>query len=165
MEIIVTTGKGSGPTELAAFDRALMTAGIANLNLIVLSSVIPKGAGITVGRPCVGDKEWGYKAYVVLAERRESTSGKEAWAGIGWVVDEESGAGLFVEHDGATDEDVRSSIRRSLDAMTSYRTRRFGPIQMVTEGSRCASEPVCAVAAALYRVENWRIGPLTGHAE
>jgi hypothetical protein len=40
MEIYLSTGIGEGPTPLAAFDAAL-NAGIANYNLIVLSSVIP----------------------------------------------------------------------------------------------------------------------------
>jgi arginine decarboxylase len=40
MRIYVTTGKGEGPTPLAAFDAALIDAGIPNYNLIYLSSVI-----------------------------------------------------------------------------------------------------------------------------
>jgi arginine decarboxylase len=44
LEIQVTTGTGEGPTPLAAFDAALLDAGVANYNLILLSSVIPAGA-------------------------------------------------------------------------------------------------------------------------
>lgn len=39
MHIYVTTGTGEGPTPLAAFDAALINAGVANYNLICLSSV------------------------------------------------------------------------------------------------------------------------------
>ncbi len=44
MKIKVTYGIGEGATKLAAFDRALFDAGIANYNLIKLSSVIPENS-------------------------------------------------------------------------------------------------------------------------
>lgn len=44
--IVVTAGVAECPTALSAFDAALMDAGIANYNLIYLSSVIPGGSVI-----------------------------------------------------------------------------------------------------------------------
>lgn len=41
MKIDVVWGHGEGKTSLSAFDRTLLEAGIHNLNLIPLSSVIP----------------------------------------------------------------------------------------------------------------------------
>ena len=41
MEIQISTGIGIGPTQLSAFDSALNNAGVANYNLLKLSSVIP----------------------------------------------------------------------------------------------------------------------------
>ena len=38
LDISITSGLGQGPTTLAAFDAALRDAGIANFNLIRLSS-------------------------------------------------------------------------------------------------------------------------------
>ena len=46
MKITVTSGTGEGPTALAAFDAALLNAGVANYNLIYLSSAIPNGGSI-----------------------------------------------------------------------------------------------------------------------
>ena len=43
------TATGTGRTLLAAFDDALLAAGVANFNLITLSSVIPPGSSIRVG--------------------------------------------------------------------------------------------------------------------
>ena len=40
-DITIRTGSGQGHTKLSAFDHALLTAGVANFNLITLSSVIP----------------------------------------------------------------------------------------------------------------------------
>ena len=39
MNIHVASGLGTGPTKLSAFDAALNAAGVANYNIIKLSSV------------------------------------------------------------------------------------------------------------------------------
>jgi len=44
MKISITTGKAEGPTKLNAFDNALLDAGIGDVNLIKVSSIIPAGA-------------------------------------------------------------------------------------------------------------------------
>jgi arginine decarboxylase len=67
-KIIVTKGVGEGQTELAAFDGALVNAGIANYNLIYLSSVIPVGAKVLVRRYSGSEKEFGHKLYVVMSK-------------------------------------------------------------------------------------------------
>ncbi len=41
MKISITSGKAEGPTKLNAFDNALLDAGIGNINLIRVSSIIP----------------------------------------------------------------------------------------------------------------------------
>jgi arginine decarboxylase len=49
MIIQINSGKGTGDTEIAAFDEALHCAGIHNLNLLYLSSVIPTKSKIQEG--------------------------------------------------------------------------------------------------------------------
>ena len=46
-----TSGHAEGITELNAFDNALLNAGIGNLNLIKLSSIVPANVEILNGRP------------------------------------------------------------------------------------------------------------------
>jgi pyruvoyl-dependent arginine decarboxylase len=48
MKIKIASGVGTGPTTLAAFDAALNHAGVANYNIIKLSSVIPPKTTIEV---------------------------------------------------------------------------------------------------------------------
>jgi len=43
-KFFVTAGSGEGSTELNAFDHALLDAGIGNVNLIKVSSILPPGA-------------------------------------------------------------------------------------------------------------------------
>jgi arginine decarboxylase len=152
------TGAGTGPTNLAAFDAALRDAGIANFNLLVLSSVIPPASLVTSDRQSIDPRrkigEWGDRLYVVMAERRVDTPGQEAWAGIGWVQDE-TGKGLFVEHEGSSEHSVRGDIEASLEALASARGSGFGAPRMRIRGAVCEHEPVCALAAAVFRADSW----------
>ena len=86
MNIQVASGTGKGHTKLAAFDSALIHIGLANYNLIRLSSIIPPRSKITVKTPVEYQPgNWGDKLYVVMADMRVDTPNVEAWAGIGWV--------------------------------------------------------------------------------
>lgn len=156
LRIEVARGVGRGPTELAAFDAALQAAGVANFNLLPLSSVIPPASVVAVvDRPIHPRGEWGDRLYVVLAEHRTSTPGDVAAAGIGWVIDAGSGRGLFVEHDGASLAEVEADARASLDALAASRGGGFGPPTVVGTEIRCDDQPVCALAVAVYGSVPW----------
>jgi arginine decarboxylase len=154
MDIRVTKGIGEGSTELAAFDAALFDAGIANYNLIRLSSVIPDGARILREKINKNDQEFGYRLYTVYSCHTESEQGRQAWAGIGWVQ-AETGKGLFVEHHGASEEEVRDLITSTLNDMTKYRKDNFGPIQYEIAGTKCGDKPICALVVAVYGSQRW----------
>jgi len=67
LRIAIVSGIGSGPTRIAAFDQALISAGIANYNLVLLSSVLPPGS-IIERRPFIAPAaEYGHRLFVVLA--------------------------------------------------------------------------------------------------
>ncbi|MEI6623994.1 MAG: pyruvoyl-dependent arginine decarboxylase [Actinomycetes bacterium] len=153
--LTVTNGSGSGATELAAFDQALVAAGIANFNLLPLSSVIPAGAVIEVGTPFAQPQEWGWRLYVVLAEQRTSLPGEEAWAGIGWMQESTTGRGLFVEHTGTSEGKVMDLIESSLASMRRSRDVTFGPVTTVTRGTTCVDTPVASVVAAVFKAVPW----------
>src|SRR5262245_36782131 len=101
LRIAIGVGVGEGPTPLAAFDAALVDAGVANYNLIGLSSVIPPAATLVRERHVAPAADYGRRLYVVMSQMREGRPGHVAHAGIGWIQDPASGRGLFVEmHDG-----------------------------------------------------------------
>jgi arginine decarboxylase len=158
MIINLTTGLGRGPTELAAFDAALNHAGVANYNLLCLSSVIPPGSKIEVHDSQLQDVpgDWGDRLYVVMAEQRVSTRGHEAWAGIGWVQDAATKRGLFVEHEGESETSVRSDLEQSLKALMQTRGIDFGDIHMVVNGGVCDGTPLCAMVVAVYESAAWQ---------
>ena len=156
MKIQLSTGAGRGHTKLAAFDAALHDAGVSNFNLIKLSSIIPPGSQIET-RERITDLtgEWGDRLYVVMAEMRIDTPNMEAWAGIGWVQDKETGKGLFVEHEGTNEHSVRRDIKASLEALMGIRNVDFGDIHMEVVGRTCTHDPICALAVAVFQHESW----------
>lgn len=156
MKIQLASSTGKGHTKLAAFDAALHEAGIANYNLIRLSSVIPPTSKIVKRTPIKNQPgEWGDRLYVVMAEMRVDTPNMEAWAGIGWVQDKKTGRGLFVEHEGANEQSVRRDIKASLEALMGIRNVDFGDIHMEVIGRTCTHDPVCALVVAVYDAESW----------
>lgn len=156
MQIIITSGKGEGNTKLSAFDNALFDAGIANFNLIKLSSVIPPKSKLKVKQyDNNGSEGYGDKLYLVLAEKRETEKGREAWAGIGWVQAKD-GRGLFVEHDGSQQGEVIRLINETLSDMVKYRKDKFGDIHYQVIGARCEDKPICTLVAAVYQSQNWK---------
>lgn len=158
MKIQVSSGIGIGPTKLSAFDSALNDAGVANYNLLRLSSVIPPKSEIIIHKYGEASKisgKWGDKLYVVMAETRVDTPNVEAWAGIGWVQDNKTGKGLFVEHEGNSEEAVRRDIKQSLEALMATRNVDFGEISMNVVGRVCTHHPVCALVVAAYESDGW----------
>jgi arginine decarboxylase len=157
MKISLTSGIGMGDTKIAAFDAALFDANIANYNLIRLSSIIPPDTTIEIKKPEVDTAEFGNRLYLVYASEIQNEIGKEAWAGIGWVLAADgSGKGLFTEHEGHSEQEVINLINETLGCMVFYRPESYGPIQYVTAGITCTKNPVCALVAAVYRSEGWQ---------
>lgn len=155
-EIPITSGTGTGRTELAAFDAALFDAGIANYNLVHLSSIVPEGCRLVRHKLDRNQMEYGFKLYVVIATAMATEVGKEGWAGLGWVVTEGvQTRGLFVEHAGSSEHEVAVAIRESLTSMVKYRPDTFGEVQQEIVGITCKGKPVCAVVAAVYQSEGW----------
>jgi arginine decarboxylase len=154
MNIYLTYGTGEAPTELSAFDAALFDTGIANYNLIRLSSVIPDNSKIIEGKIDWNQREFGHRLYLVMSQQTETKPGKEAWAGVGWLQDKD-GKGLFVEHHGSSEKLVKENIIKSLTNMQKYRPEKFGPIQHKLMGIMCKRQPVCALVCAVFKSEKW----------
>lgn len=156
MKISITSAVGYGPTRLAAFDAALQKAGIANFNLIRLSSIIPPGSQmVQVDKITTNYGKWGDRLYVVYADHRINTPNVETWAGIGWVQDKKTGQGLLVEHENYNESTVRKDIEDSLNFLMKSRKLDYGKINMVVAGAMCTGEPVCALSIAVFQASDW----------
>ncbi len=157
LTIGVTAGSGKGRTKLAAFDAALRSAGIADHNLIRLSSVIPAASAVLL---CPADEQlrgsFGDVLYCVYAVAHATERGDDAWAGIGWsLAADGSGRGLFVEHAGHSEEQVSNLINMSLADLDSGRKDTYRPEGKLLSSAHCHGQPVCAVVVATYRTAGW----------
>ena len=157
LTIRVTAGSGRGRTTMAAFDGALRSAGIADHNLIRLSSIIPANSVVEVCNPddqLRGD--FGDALYCVYAVAFATERGDDAWSGIGWsLATDGSGRGLFVEHVGHAEEQVRYMITTSLADMANGREEEFEFADMVLGSAHCSAQPACSVVVATYRTAGW----------
>jgi arginine decarboxylase len=158
VDISVRSGAGSGRTTLSAFDHALLNSGVANFNLLLLSSVIPPGSTVArvadgAARPVAGAH--GDRLYCVLSASYAVEPGQQTWSGLGWVVDEESGRGLFVEHAAATEEALQRLLNDSLGDLVAHRGGGYGEVRTETVSATCVDRPACAVAVAAYEVAGW----------
>jgi pyruvoyl-dependent arginine decarboxylase len=153
LDISIRTGSGAGRTLLSAFDHALQQAGVADFNLVTLSSVIPPGSRIrNVNGKLAGGH--GDLLFCVRAEAFAEHPGDIAWAGLGWCLDE-TGGGLFVEHHGGSERSVVEQIELSLADMNANRGGGYGPVQIALASAHSTGFPVCAVVVAAYRVSTW----------
>ncbi len=158
MNIQISAGIGIGPTELSAFDQALVHAGVANYNLIYLSSVLPPNSNVQVAEePKRPEGKWGDRLYLVMAQKRISQRNQEAWAGIGWMQDPKTGQGMLVEHEGHSETEVRADIENTLTALARNRNMEFGPHHMHVVGTRCIDLPTCALVVAVFESSSWRL--------
>jgi arginine decarboxylase len=150
--IRVSRGTGSGPTRLAAFDRALQDAGLADYNLIRLTSVIPPNAVVReVSSFDNAGGAHGDAAYCVYADAYASTPGEQAWAGIAWADHyDNTGAGLFVEHTASSEASLCRDLDSTLRAMSLSRGASYRFAGRVLSSAVCVDHPVCAVVVATY---------------
>ncbi|MEM2740172.1 MAG: pyruvoyl-dependent arginine decarboxylase [Candidatus Bathyarchaeia archaeon] len=117
-KFFITGGKAlSAISKLNAFDQALLNAGIAQCNLIPVSSIIPKGS-MKIDYCSI---EAGAITFVVMAHI-EGDPGELLGAGIAWGFIESSDYGLVAEAHGNMDEDqLRESLQSRLNEMSRVR--------------------------------------------
>jgi arginine decarboxylase len=154
LDITIRSAAGGGRTLLSAFDAALLSAGVANFNLIRLSSVIPRASRLRHTTERLPG-EHGDRLFAVWAAGYAEHPGETAWAGLGWVRDE-AGHGLFVEHHGGSEDEVLELVHLSLEDLTAGRGGGYGPPETVVASAHYEGRPACALALAAYQVMPWR---------
>jgi len=155
MRIFVTWGSGEATTELSAFDAALYDAGIANYNLIPLSSVIPENSDIIVGKINRNKEDHGYRLYVVISRRIETSVGRKAVSGLGWLQKEGNGKGLFAEKEGNDEIVVKDMLEKILEDFQITREDEYERKEIKINSIECKEKPVCSVVCAVFKSEKW----------
>lgn len=164
MIINVVSSSGIGKTKLSAFDDALCKSGVANFNLIALSSIIPLKAEVrTIKKYNPDPKQMGQRLYVVMANSRTTHEDSFIGAALGWYY-LKSGGGVFVEHsmiDGYSEEKVKERltglVADSISDLCVHRNELFDRKKMNI--SMSVSHPDtrarCALVVAVYQPDPW----------
>lgn len=100
-EIFFTRGVGKHRRNLESFEAALRAAGIAQLNLVRVSSIFPPGCKILSRKAGLARLSPGQITYCVMAEARTNEPNRLVTAGIGLAVPREKNTyGYIAEHHG-----------------------------------------------------------------
>ncbi len=100
--LYLVAGKAEGKTPLNAFDNALLAAGIGDVNLIKVSSIVPPGAEVRMERP---NLPRGALVPCVYAERTSEVPGERIAVALA-VGLADDGFGVVMESEGETEEEA-----------------------------------------------------------
>jgi len=140
-----TAGDAEGVTELNAFDNALLQAGIGNLNLIKVSSIVPDGVARLDVRPA--DLEPGALVPTVYTVRTSDTPGDVVAAAVGIGL-RRDGHGMIFENTGGSREAVEDTVRRMVREGFAQRGMELDEL-LVFSSEHKVERIGCAIAAVV----------------
>ena len=139
-----TAGHAEGGTALNAFDNALLAAGIGNINLIKISSILPPDVPV-VDLPKIKPGALVPTAYAAMTSE---TPGELVAAAVGYAVpDDPAKNGVIMEFHGvATRDEAEQQIRAMLDEAFRIRGETIAEMRVVAVDHR-VERIGCALAA------------------
>jgi arginine decarboxylase len=146
-KFFVVSGKGSSSVSgLNAFDEALAEAGIAQCNLVPVSSILPKG--IKQVEPF--EITPGSITHVVLA-RMDGEQEETIGAGIAWAMGEKHG--IVAEDHNHTKESVEKSLHWKITEMAKIRGLEISNYGSKVESMKVDDKYGCVLAALVFVLE------------
>ena len=144
---------GEGPTPRAAFDAALLDAGVSHCERLRESSLIPPHCKIVCAKPHSAAHADRQRRVVVMSQMQQSRPGAHAHAGVGWL--QRGDGGLFIDlHDDSRDR-LLHDLHAAFGAIRNFRGAADGSVQTLLASRRCDGLPVCAIVVAACAGESW----------
>lgn len=145
MKVSITSGRSEGPSRLNAFDNALLNAGIGDVNLITVSSILPRDTEI-VELPYIKE---GKMVNCVLSCAHSNQPGDLLTAVVAVATSDEFGC--VVEHSGVNQdpEVVKEEAEAMVRYMMQVRDLTIREIIIAHESHKVKKEGV-ALAAVVY---------------
>ena len=144
---ITSSSAVSEVSDLNAFDKALISAGIGEQNLVSVSSVIP------IGAECVDRCEMpmGAVTHCVLAQMR-GCEGETISAGIAYAYRSDGRGGYVAEgHIHGSADSLKEILRWKMDEMARIRGVEFEDIMFCTEELSIPMDNYgCCIAALVF---------------
>ncbi|HAF71246.1 MAG: putative pyruvoyl-dependent arginine decarboxylase [Acetothermia bacterium 64_32] len=141
----LVAGAGEGSTELNAFDRALLSAGIGDLNLVRVSSIMPPHVKLVGTLPQLPK---GAFVLVVYSARTSSVPGESLAAAVA-VGRAPDGFGVVMEAQGKDRAQAECEARKKVEEAFRMRGLKLSEVQVAAAEhrvSRCGG----VVAACLF---------------
>lgn len=140
----ITAGHAEGGTTLNAFDNALLAAGIGNINLLKISSILPPEVPV-VELPKIKPGALVPTAYAAMTSE---TPGEIVAAAVGYAVpDDPAKNGVIMEFHGvARREEAEARIKAMLEEAFQVRGEPIAELRVVAVEHR-VERIGCALAA------------------
>jgi arginine decarboxylase len=147
MKIAIVSGKDEGPTKLNAFDNALSDAGIGDVNLIKVSSMLAGNAEI-VDLP---ELQPGAMVNCVLSQVTSDIPGEEITAVVALAIGEQ--LGCVVEASGR-DENPDEIVAKARQMVTYMMEKRGVEIKkMIVKSSNATVKNTASVVASVVYID------------
>lgn len=146
-KVCLVWGAAEGDSELNAFDNALLKAGIGHLNLVRVTSIVPKGARIAA----LPHIETGALTPCVYAKAVSERSGQTISACIGAGVTDQGGVLMEATGIGETASEIEARVGAMVDE--GMRKRGLEPYELhFATAEHIVERTGSAIAAAVL----WR---------
>lgn len=145
MKVSITSGRAEGPTKLNAFDNALLDAQIGDVNLIKVSSILPRGTEIVP----VPKFPAGEMINCVLANTSSDVEGDLISAAVAVAISDDFGC--VVENTGINrdPDDVIDEAESMVRYMMDVRGLKIEEI-IIEHESHIVKKQGAVVAAVVY---------------
>lgn len=148
MKIAIVSGKDEGPTKLNAFDNALSDAGIGDVNLIKVSSMLAGNTEIEE----LPKLKAGSMVNCVLSEITSDNPGDTITAVIAVAIGEK--LGCVVETNGINKKESELIIEAQNMVKYMMDKRSVEIKDMITESSTATVENIASVVASVVYLED-----------
>jgi arginine decarboxylase len=149
MKIAIVSGKDEGPTKLNAFDNALSKAGIGDVNLIKVSSMLAGNAEIKE----LPELKAGAMVNCVLSEITSDNPGDEITAVVAVAIGEKLGCVVETTGTNKKIDDLTDEARKMVEYMMEKREVEIKELHI--EYSTIKVENIAsAIASVVYLNEN-----------
>lgn len=150
-KMAATAGCAEGGTPLNAFDNALLAAGIGNVNLVRISSIVPPDVDI-VTLPQIRPGAIVATAYATITSQ---TPGETVTAAVGYALPvDRTKAGVIMEyHDRADRKTAETVVRAMLDEAFRVRGEAIREMRVIAVDHR-VTQAGCALAAVALLCED-----------
>ena len=149
--VVLASGKAEGFTELTAFDKALLDAGIGNLNLVKVTSVLPPKAKVLKLGDCDIDLPLGSVIPTVYTRMIDATKGITISSALGvGIPKDDSLSGMIFESSISGPKDRAIKLVEQM-VIESFKARQVELKEIVVVASEIEAQDhiACTMAAAL----------------